>query len=87
VAKFLAVALEGDHLDSLDGLARVCGKVPIGNVRFFTDWASVSPFVNQKGYLGAARSGGWTVLVDDGSITGPIFDDVDLGARLAQQYA
>jgi hypothetical protein len=53
----------------------------------FADWASVSPFVNQKGYVGAARSGGWTVLVDDGSVTGRIFDEVDLGARLADKYA
>lgn len=87
VAKFLAVALEGDILDCLDGLVRACGKEPIGKVRFFNEWASVSPFVNQTGYLGAARSGGWTVLADDSSVCGRIFDDVDLGSRLAHQYA
>ena len=87
MAKFLAVALEGDLLDSLDELVRACGKEPIGEVRLFAAWASVSPLVTQKGYLGAARSGDWTVLVDDGSVTGPIFDDVELGARLARRYA
>jgi hypothetical protein len=87
VAKFLVVALEGDLLTRLDGLVRACGKEPIGEARLFTDWASVSPFVNQNGYLGAARSGNWTVLVDDGSVTGPIFDDVDLGSRLADEFA
>ena len=85
--KFLTVALEGDFLNSLPELVRACGKEPIGPVQLFADWASVSPFVNQKGYLGAALSGRWTVLVDDGSVTGPIFADADLGARLADQYA
>jgi hypothetical protein len=86
-AKFLAVALEGNLLDRLDELVRACGKGPIGEVQFFTEWASVAPFVERKGHLGAARSGGWTCLVDDGSVTGLIFDDVDLGARLAGEYA
>ncbi len=85
-AKFVAVALEGDFRDQLAEIARACGRRPVGDVRLFTDWSSVAPFVAQKGYLGAARSGPWTVLVDDWEVTAHIFDNPEIGADLASRY-
>lgn len=88
MAKFLAVALEGDFCDRLGDIARICGRVPIGEPQFFADWGSVAPLVSEKGYLAAARSGDWTVLVDDGSVTGEIFEDLDfVAAALAEELS
>jgi hypothetical protein len=85
-AKFVAVALEGDFCDRLAEIARACGARPVGKVRLFTDWNSVAPFAAQKGYLGAACSGGWTVLVDDWELTAYVFDHPRVGAGLALRY-
>jgi hypothetical protein len=87
MAKFLIVALEGDVRDRLGEIVRACGKEPRGPVEFFTDWGSVAPYVGQKGYLVAGCSGDWTVLIDDGSVTGAVFDDVSLGEWLATRHA
>jgi hypothetical protein len=85
--KFLVVALEGDLRDRLGDIVRACGKGPAGAVDFFTDWGSVAPYVGQKGCLVAGCSGDWTVLCDDGSVTGAVFDDVSLGEWLANRHA
>jgi hypothetical protein len=84
--KFVAVALEGDFRDQLAEIAQACGRRPVGKVRIFTDWSSVAPFVRQKGYLGAACSANWTVLVDDWELTAYIFDHPEIGETLANQY-
>jgi hypothetical protein len=80
------VALEGDYRDCLAEIARTCGRRPAGKVRLFSDWSSVAPFAARKGYLGAACSGAWTVLVDDWDVTADIFDRPEVGAALASRY-
>jgi hypothetical protein len=84
--KFVAVALEGDFRDQLADIARVCGRRPLGNVRSFAKWKAVAPFIARSGYLGAACSGPWTVLVDDWEVTAQIFDNPGIGEELATRY-
>jgi hypothetical protein len=47
--KFVAVALEGDFRDRLGEIAQVCGKAPVGNIQFFSNWGDVVPFTKKKG--------------------------------------
>jgi hypothetical protein len=87
VASFFTAALEGDFRDRLTDIVRACGRRPVGEVLPFADWGSVAPLVARPNHLGAAVSGRWTVLVDDGEMTADLFDNPEVGAALAARYA
>lgn len=87
MASFFTAALEGDFRDQLADIVRACGRRPVGEVRLFSDWASVAPLAARKNHLAAACSGGWTVLVDDGEMTADVFDHPAAGAALAARYS
>ncbi len=86
MASFFAAALEGDFHDRLAEIAQACGRRPVGTIQSFADWSSVAALAVQKNHLASARSGKWTILVDDGEFTADLFDNTEIGAALAVRY-
>lgn len=86
MAGFYFSAIEGDFCERLGEIARACHGSPRGEVRLFDSWEPVAPFMEQPGYLTAALSGGWTILMEDAGITTGLFDHPEVGAALAVRF-
>ncbi len=82
--RFRLAAIEGDFCDRLDEIARRCGAQPTGPIQTFSDWASVSSYCDEKGYLVASLSGNWTVLPDEHWTITAILVDTALGKSLVE---
>jgi hypothetical protein len=72
--RFRETAIEGDARDRLADVARVCGRLPAGDVRELPeDWDAAAALVSQSEHLVGAFNGAWTLL-----LCGP---DLDLCTR------
>jgi hypothetical protein len=94
MAKFQVVAIEGDVMNRLPEIVRVCSKKPEGSVKLFGEWGSAAshlraePWYVPKNLVVAGIAGGWTVLADDvhiGGITDLLFKNKELGLELARR--
>jgi hypothetical protein len=85
MGRFLFAAIEGDHVDCLDEIARALGKVPAIPPQSFQEWSTAAPYVDEPNSLVAVQSGNWTILCDDTTLTGALFDNLSLGESLAKR--
>ncbi len=83
MGRFLFAAIEGDYVQRLDQIVRALGKVPTGPALHFQDWASAASYVDSPNAIVAVQSGDWTILCDDTTLTGSLFDNLSLGDSLA----
>jgi hypothetical protein len=86
MAGFCVAAIEGDYCHRLAEIARACKRRHVGKARLLTAWASAAPFARQENFLAAARSGDWTVLIDEGALTCYLFDNPEVGPTLASRF-
>jgi len=85
MGRFLIAAIEGEHVHRLDEIVRALGKVPRAPCASFGNWSLAAPYVDEPSSLVAVKSGDWTILCDDTTLTGAIFDSISLGESLAQK--